>query len=309
MRDSEDLLSKVKKAIAATGYPLELEIAAKARRLGWIPFHSVSYEDPESGKLRELDLLVYKIVRARRIELRISCKSSLDKQFVFFTRPRGHLPGACDLKFTPVVDDHERRSQIRECLASMRFFSEAREAANYTVVSGKDSPREARALLRDALLSSITSIHDRILPRGLLFDPRGTLYFFLVVARARMFESWFEEETAGMETREIDYVQWSGKYDVPTSYYGLTIPDVHGNNVPFGDVMYWFSDWIRVEILRDSYFETYLRELESHFAMLDDDTLVLFGKPWSAENFPRLVKGPPGIGRRAIATKDDDGEM
>jgi hypothetical protein len=69
IRMSDDLLNKVKRAIQGTGYPLELEIAAIARRNKWVVFHSIEYHDPETAKFRELDLMLYKNIHRRRVEL------------------------------------------------------------------------------------------------------------------------------------------------------------------------------------------------------------------------------------------------
>jgi len=291
----DELLEKVRKAIELTGYPLELESASIAEQRGWIPFHSVQYPDPTTQKLRELDLLIYKNINQRRLELHISCKSSSNKQFVFFTCDRGHYPAAMDLKFTPVIDNIEHRRSIPDLLSNLRFFASPREAVNYTMLSGPMVDRDAKALLYDAIMSTVTSIHHRPLPHRLLFDQRGTIYFFVVLVRGRMFDARFDHSIKSMVVEETDYAQWCGQFTVPDSYLRLFIDDHDGKKVPFTHVLHWFGDWIRVEFVKDTYFPSYLDHLEQVFGQLEENAISIFGKPWLPEHFPKIVKEGPRL--------------
>lgn len=290
-----DLIEKVRQGIRNTGYPLELEAGAVARRLGWHVFHSVQYPDPDTGKMRELDLMVYKIVRGRRIELRISCKSSSNKQFVFFTRPRGHYPQASDLKFTPVSDNSDQRRRITRDLGVLRFFSEPREAVNYTVLMGDRLDREGKTLLHDALMSVVTSLHYRILPDSLLLDQRGTVYFFIVLLGGRMFDATYDDASGDTVVEEAEYVQWAGRFPMPSSYGALAIQNERGDAVPLENALYWFGPFVRVEFVKSSSFGAHLNHIESVFAALTDDAVQAFGREWSAANFPQIVGDPPTL--------------
>jgi hypothetical protein len=292
---SDDLLKKVTKAIEATGFPLELETATIARRLGWHDFHSVEYEDPDTGKIRELDLLLYRLVNQRRIELRVSCKSSSNKQFVFFARNMNYIRCVGDLKITPVVDAGDEHRSIPQPLKGLPCFSAERDAVNYTVFSGERVDREAKALLRDALLSTVTSIHHRILPDSLLFDERGTVYLFVVVLRGRMFEATFNENTNKMDVAECDYARWSGRYSVPSEYFGMEIRNAIGHKVDFSDVFYWFGEHVIVDFVRDTHWPNYLTTVHECFDKLKPDEYRIFGKPWTDENFPATVGPSPRL--------------
>lgn len=301
---SDDLLGKVKKAILRTGFPLELEVGAMLRRAGWVAFHTVEYTHPGSEDLRELDLLAFKLVHERRVELRISCKSSVNKQFVFFTRDRTLRIKTGDLKITPVTDSRDARQRIPEVLSRLPLFSEVTEAVNYTVLSGENVDREARALLRDALMSTVCSVHHRLLPwGGLLDDERGTVYLFIVVLRGQMYEARYDETGSEMCVSECDYVRWKGRLAIPREYYKLTVSDPDGKQVPFGDVMYWFGDRICVEFVRDTALPRYLARVEEAFRVLSPEDLTLLGKPWRPENFPRTVRPSPKLSRE----EDDTG--
>jgi hypothetical protein len=291
----DDLIQKVAKAIHFTGIPLELEVAAIARRLGWYEFHSVEYTDPETDKPRELDLMLYKVIRRRRIELRVSCKSSSTKQFVFFTRECRSLRYLTELKITPVCDNRESRHRIPPSLESLRFFSHPRETVNYTVLAGENVDREARALLRDALMSAVTSVHHRILPDHLMYDRRGTVFFFVVVLKGRIFEAKFDETDNQVRVEESQYARWRGRIPVPRSYFTLNISDAHGRPVPFDNAFYWFGQQISVEFIKDTLFESFLRELEAAFEELEPDSNPVFGEPWIPENFPSVVGPAPSL--------------
>lgn len=302
----DDLLQKVSKAIEATGFPLELETAAIARRHGWHDFHSVQYPDPDTQKIRELDLLMYKIINGRRIELRVSCKSSTNKQFVFFSRQDTYIHNLGDLKITPVCDNIDERRAVPDALKPLRFYAHGRRAVNYTVLAGDKLDRDAKALLRDALLSVTTSIHYRILPTSLMIDPRGTVYLFLVVLRGRMFDARYDEATNKMAVSESNYARWNEAISIPPSYRNMTVTDAEGRKVPFGNALYWFGSDLHVEVIKDDLFGTYLQEVESAFSNLEPDKYVTFGKPWTPENFPKAIGPRPSLAPPEQNSADSD---
>lgn len=286
---SDELVVKLSRALESTGFPLELRAAAVASRLGWAVFHSVQYYDPETRKLRELDLLLYKLIRGRRVEVRISCKSSKNKQFVFFTHDSTPYLYVGQLKITPVADFDLRR-KLPEWLQSLPFFSHTREAVNYTVAMGDQVDRDSKVLLREALLSVVNSVHHRILPDALGIDPRGTIYFFVVLLRGRMFEAWHDNASNALALTETDYARWSGRIEIPERYNRIVVQMHDGTRVPFDDALYHFSDRIRVEFINESLLEKYLTELEEAFQHLPKEALAALGAEWTSENFPKHVR-------------------
>src|ERR1051325_262788 len=150
---TNDMTAKIREAVLKTGYPLELQCGALARSLGWVPFHAVEYRDPMSGKMRELDLLIYKQIQQRRVELRISCKGSVNKQFVFFNEEeRSYFP-LSEVKTTPVRDSRDHMLAMAEALVDLPVRSVRRRTVNFTVTAGPNTDRDARALLLDATMS------------------------------------------------------------------------------------------------------------------------------------------------------------
>jgi hypothetical protein len=292
---NEELLNKVRKTLQGSGYPLELELAAIARKKGWVVFHASEYEDPETGKYRELDLTLYKLIHERRVEIRISCKSSVNKQFVFFTHDRTRYIPMGELKCTPLVADFQWKRKIRAALSGLPLFSHPRGTINYSVLSGDRSDREARALLRDALMSVVTSAHHRLLPNQLLDDERGMACFFTVVLRGAMFEAYYDEEQKEIAVSESDYAVWHGMIPVPEKYWKMKISDASGNAIPFADAFYWFGSSLHVEVVRDTSFVEYLEKIELAFTKLTPLQQTLFGKGWSDENFPKTVRPAPSL--------------
>jgi hypothetical protein len=289
-----ELIDKVTRAIAGTGYPLELEIGKLARCRGWVVFHSQEYFEPIDQKTREFDLLIYKVINGRRIEIRLSCKSSRKSQFVFFTRPEyAHRIG--DLKITPIPKDVETLHRLPTILENLWFYAHPRSSVNYTVVSGEHPDREGRALLRDAIMSSVNSVHDRLLPHKLLLDPRGTVYFFSVVLRGNIFEAYLSDAGQEIEVTECDYAQWHTRLRLPHSYWKCKVINAEGKKVPFGSPMYYFGDWMRVEIVSERIFGQYLDQIESTFVSLSGAQLDHFGKPWTEENFPKVIGPRPTL--------------
>jgi hypothetical protein len=291
----DELLEKLKKAILQSGYPLELQAGAILEKYGWTCFHSVEYVNPETNTLRELDIFAYKIIRGRRIELRISCKTSINKQWVFFTKDTSRHLDTFILKFTPVSDDHNSQWQIPLALKNLRFFSENKESVNYTVFTGTNVDREGRSLLRDAILSSLNSIYVYLIPDRLLFDARGTLHFFLVLYRGKMYEANLNEDKTEMNIQDCNYIQWSGRFNISDKFSDIKIPNQQGKPVNFADALYWFRDRFRVEIISDTYFESYLRQTEEVFKQLSEEELNLFGKEWNEENFPQNLSPYPKL--------------
>jgi hypothetical protein len=305
---NDQLAEKIRKTLQQTGYPLELELASVARQRGWTPLHARQYSDPETGKLRELDLMVFKLLQHRRVELRISCKSSLNKQFVFFNHDRTPYTPMGELKVTPVVGNTRWRRQVREALLGLPLFSYPWGAINYTVLAGDRADRDARALMREALMSAVTSVHYDLLPTSLLFDERGTAYFFVVVIRGEMFAARFDEVANQTAVTETDYAVWHCLIPIPDKYRGLRVPNASGRPVDIAAALYWFGSHLHVEVVKDTAFGKYLDDIEAAFMRLTPDHLKLFGKGWSPENFPKAVGPYPQLEEAAPLRRRTRGE-
>ena len=285
----DDLQKKIANAVARSGYPLEQRVGHLLELKGWHSFYSVNYTDPSSGCERELDVLAYKIIQERRIELRISCKRSLSKPWILFTQDaQRYVKNASVMKVSPVCSDINRYRQRLTVLKDLKFFSHSRRAINFTVFSGKELSNKARALMKDGLYSSLLSVYHRLFPWDLLSDQRGTIYFFVTVFDGLLFESYYDVSCDADKVTQIDYGQWEKRFQL----HRVTdeISDANGRKVPLSSVLYYFSDWFRVEIVTWNYFSEYVEHIEKTFECVTESHLELFGLPWRSENFP------PGVG-------------
>lgn len=286
----DDLQKRIADAVKRSGYPLEQRVGHMLESKGWHAYHSVNYRDPMTNGERELDVLAYKIIQERRIELRIACKRSVAKPWILFTEDaeRYYKHGNI-LKVTPVISDIERYRKLVAVLADLPLFSHPRRAINYTVFSGKDLDNEARSLMKDGLYSTLTSVYHRLFPGSLLLDERGTVYLFITVFDGLLFESYYDANQDCDEIREIQYGQWDKRFPLKTDVH--EIRDASGRKVPLSSVLYYFSDWFRVEIMTWQHLPEYLVAIEPVFGGLSKAQLALVGLPWRDENFPRAV-GP-----------------
>lgn len=91
--------------LAKQGYPFELRVGQTLRQAGWDVSHAQWYTDPQTGKLRELDLLAdidavnTEVGYAVFVQLAVECKHSPDKPWVVFTTQHQKVREWVGLKF------------------------------------------------------------------------------------------------------------------------------------------------------------------------------------------------------------------
>jgi hypothetical protein len=107
-----------------------------------------------------------------------------------------------------------------------------------------------------------------------------------------VFESFFDPVSNVDMLEQINYASWDTPLDLKPGQSIRTIRDHNGNCHNLDEVMYWFSDWFRVEIITWGYIEQYLNALEMVFSNISDEDLAFLGLPWQAENFPKNVRMP-----------------
>jgi hypothetical protein len=87
--ESADLANNVKKWLNKSGYPLEMEIAQCLQKSGFGVNQSEFFEDSESGKWRETDVVAYAEHRSLSCQatfaLIAECKGGKDKPWVLFS--------------------------------------------------------------------------------------------------------------------------------------------------------------------------------------------------------------------------------
>lgn len=84
-----NLKEKVREWLGKGGYPLEMRVAQHLQRAGFGVVQSEYYEDPESRKWRETDVIAYEHHKGKTcraiFSLVVECKSAKDKPWVLFT--------------------------------------------------------------------------------------------------------------------------------------------------------------------------------------------------------------------------------
>lgn len=287
--DKETLITKVEQFVSTTGYPFEQRVAHVLRENDWAVFSPVDYI-ANADQQRELDILCYKIINRRRVELRISCKQSSDKPWIFFTEKNRYLKFGSDLKFTPVQMNNDIYRNLPNKLNDLLLFQYDRRVTNFTAFSEKKQ-QEARMVIKDGLFSAINSVHHRIFPAKLICDERGTLYFFITLFNGLMFESYYDPESDNNIVQEIEYTQWRTQYKSEAQFREILKYD--GTYVPYHEVLRNFSEHFIVEVIKWSFFESYLNHLDITFAELDEDTINVFGKPFEDMYFPHRIIDKP----------------
>jgi len=85
-----NLEDEVAKWLESQGYPLEMEVASEFQKNGFKVHQSSYFNDPDTGKSREIDVVATKVIYTGDtfavIRFVIECKSSKNKPWVVFTR-------------------------------------------------------------------------------------------------------------------------------------------------------------------------------------------------------------------------------
>jgi len=105
VHDNESLISKVKKGIEKSGFPLEMEIGNILTQNKWLVRYSPFFLDYEDLRYKEFDILGFQNDGPFEIRLFIECKHSADKQWVFFVPDEFNTISVRDLRFFPIKQD------------------------------------------------------------------------------------------------------------------------------------------------------------------------------------------------------------
>lgn len=88
-KNRSELSKRLSKWLEREGYPLEMMVAQTFRRAGFVTIQSEFYDDPETGKSREIDVSAWMQRELHdilvRVQFCIECKLSKDKPWVMFT--------------------------------------------------------------------------------------------------------------------------------------------------------------------------------------------------------------------------------
>ncbi|MBC2455649.1 hypothetical protein [Clostridium beijerinckii] len=269
---SANLKEQVKSFIEKTGYPFELEVASFLHEKGWIVFSSVEYFIPPNYHKREIDIIAYKIINNRRIELRISCKKSVDKPWILFTTKNRYIKSGYMLKFTPSSLNYPKYAMIPNILKDLYFFKYNKWTINYSVFSEKRQ-NENRSVITDAFMSSVTSTYQWLYPQ-MITDNRGTIYFYIALFKGNLFESYYN---SSLKTHNLSEIQY-GQYE--TIFKLENYDNIHYSNdiLKLKDIAF---DRFKIEVIRWEFLDNYLNNIEKVFSNLSEEDINNFGVGWN----------------------------
>ncbi len=287
-----DRLPILRAAIAGSGLPLGYEVASLARHRGWDVLQEK--RPPEDNiTSSQIDLLAYKTISGRRVELRIACVSQPGLSHAFYMQERSFVPAAWDVKFAPVISDLELRNRLPSQLQGMRLFSCPKEAFTYASFD-EAGVQSSTGRLHSAHENVVLSLEDGIFP-GLLHDQRCRLFLFLVVIRGELYEVSYTSPSAPPEVVETHYVQVLSERRPRTDDAQRAISNPNNHPVLLSNALHWFGPFVRVEFVASHALEGLLVEIETTLASVSEDDLAPFGRPWRSSSAPKTDGTPPNL--------------
>lgn len=281
---NSDLLKKVKDGIIRSGFPLEMKISKILWNNDWSNYVGRLYQDIETGKLRESDIISTKIINGIDIHLYIECKKSSEKQLVLYCPSKiikkDPLTKLFVLKKYPKLTGHGDKSNrnskidrnVIDSLSNLKIFDSNIPYANSLLFFKGDQ------IIQDNIpfFSSINGmINHSILSGtdGYIETNFRDLYFYIVIWDGPMYLLKYSEEKE-FDLEEVDYGQYIHNYKIKIANEIIEIyPDIR-------DVASAFGERFIIEIIKPNKFEDYILELENIISRIDKRLIEGWGEDW-----------------------------
>jgi hypothetical protein len=210
---TNDLTTKLREWLATEGYPLELTVGRSFQKAGWEIFHGQHYLDPESAKLREIDVHASSgpYVGAKKgmgmvsVHLLCECKVSQDKPWIVFTSYQGDDELRLIGRLTP--GEAAANALTHAVLTNRDKFTTlvpgkriGHGVARAFVQSRSADPTGPFAAVLGAMSATValSNDHYQALLQGSGITRWLAIYLPLVVVQGQMFEFYLDE--SGNET-------------------------------------------------------------------------------------------------------------
>lgn len=206
---TDDLVGRVRTWLESEGYPFELRVGRVLREAQWDVFHGRHYTDPETGKLREIDIHAAfgpyvgnsHGVGMVSVHLVCECKVSVSKPWVVFT--------------TSIGDDSERLvGRLAPGEVASRVLADATATGRRLFRTLCVGPRVGHALTRafsdskagdpsgpySAVLGALSAAsvlsakHESAGPRGESLAQWTSIYLPIVILNGPLFEFYLDDE-------------------------------------------------------------------------------------------------------------------
>lgn len=201
---TDDLSQKVREWIERSGYSLEMEVAKICHRVGFSPLQSEFYEDAESGKTRETDIVAHLVRKAGKkqatLTVVLECKVSPEKPWVLFSAPN-KLPGEFSVRqraASRVGEQVLNKLAGDESIQNLELFR-LPDVLGYSLVAAsldskdkngqKDRAYEAVWSVTKATTGMVTKVQKFVPSIALVALP-------MIVLRGRLFEARLDSDGA-----------------------------------------------------------------------------------------------------------------
>lgn len=205
---TDDLNSKVARWIKEQGYPLEMAVAKAFRREGFMIIQSEFYDDPETGKSREIDVCAWKQREIHDILVRVNfcieCKLAKDKPWVIFTSSDTRLADTASIVQRSastlghaLLESIYRRNDIQK-LSIFLLPKRPGYGLTQAFISGEDIPYAAFMTAAKAAVAESKNDNEGAHYQG----PICGISFPVVVIDGRLFECYLND-SGEVTTEEI----------------------------------------------------------------------------------------------------------
>jgi len=220
-RDKKPLDKKILDWLNTQGYPLEMAVAQALYKSGFHVTQSATYEDTETGKTREIDIIATGNSSGQHVHFHvgatIECKMARDKPWLLFLPQTtkdtlssfGLLGSSVANVLLLNIDTQSRLKHLRSQIQALRLCNPPNVAYGVTDAFGttKDVPYEAVTTAVKASLSQVLAIDkfNKLAPVKLC-----TVMFPVIVADTRLFECRLDN-TGEINIEEVQsgFVRWS----------------------------------------------------------------------------------------------------
>lgn len=272
---NQQLITKIKKALEQSGFPLELKISKWLDNNGWISALSSYYEDFETEKMREIDILAYKRINGISINLNIECKKSVNKQLILYAQ--NNKASIFDLgnifRCFPYFDSkrsyNDAKGRVLDAFKDLPVLNKDELFSNSIIFTKGDKVEQNNDLFFKSLNGIIKKSIVDVSQDNSELGPR-TIYLHIVVYDGFIFFLQ-HNETEDFSLEKTDYGQYAFEYKFNMNTNNLAIDEQIKEGIKH------FTGTNIIEIMTPDYFNRYIKRLEEIISGVDTSNLDGWG--------------------------------
>jgi Holliday junction resolvase len=199
--NSENLDKRLRDWLESQGYPLEMAVSRVFQKYGFHTLQSEYYSDPESGAVREIDVVAYSQHGVHgmtcRITFTIECKVSREKPWILFTSEMVHLanPAKVAQRAASILGHRflhklAHRKEVHD-LAIFQLKNRSGYSLTQAFTSGQDITYTAATSVAKASLAQAIEADQSTR----LQMPACEIVFPIIVIDGKLFECYFGEDS------------------------------------------------------------------------------------------------------------------